>query len=242
NKVSSSGSGGDRFGFTGREFDAALNLYYYRARFYDPATGRFMGKDPIGFDAGDRNLYRYVGNGPTNGTDPLGLADSVTLNFWRSLAAGKIDEAIALLATAQQTGHVLGNSNKGIKVVEGLVGKIFETFPAYSMKCNLAADKVSNVFKAVGEKPVIVRFRDKNLAPLFKLPDGRDFAVMGWHEVVRCNDRFYDALTGAAGMAWPEYEQMILKLGINPVPYLQDRDFREAKSLNSVRFISPDVS
>jgi len=51
NKVSTTGSGGDRFGFTGREHDAALNLYYYRARFYDPATGRFVSKDPIGFDA-----------------------------------------------------------------------------------------------------------------------------------------------------------------------------------------------
>jgi RHS repeat-associated protein len=73
NKVSSSGSGGDRFGFTGREHDAALNLYYNRARFYDPATGRFLSKDPSGFSAGDANLYRYVNNSPTNGTDPSGL-------------------------------------------------------------------------------------------------------------------------------------------------------------------------
>ena len=72
NKVSSSGSGGDRFGFTGREHDAALNLYYNRARFYDPATGRFLSRDPIGFSAGDMNLYRYVYNSPTNGTDPSG--------------------------------------------------------------------------------------------------------------------------------------------------------------------------
>ena len=72
NKVSSSGSGGDRFGFTGREHDAALNLYYNRARFYDPATGRFLSRDPIGFSAGDANLYRYVNNSPTNGTDPSG--------------------------------------------------------------------------------------------------------------------------------------------------------------------------
>ena len=31
--------------------------------------------DPIGFAAGDANLYRYVGNGPTGATDSLGLAD-----------------------------------------------------------------------------------------------------------------------------------------------------------------------
>ena len=73
NNVNASGSGGDRFGFTGREHDAALNLYYNRARFYDPATGRFLSKDPIGFESGDMNLFRYVNNSPINGRDPSGL-------------------------------------------------------------------------------------------------------------------------------------------------------------------------
>lgn len=42
-------------------------------RWYDASTGRWLSEDPIGFSAGDANLYRYVGNGPTNGTDPSGL-------------------------------------------------------------------------------------------------------------------------------------------------------------------------
>ncbi len=42
-------------------------------RWYDPNVGRWISKDPIGFEAGDANLYRYVGNGPTNATDPSGL-------------------------------------------------------------------------------------------------------------------------------------------------------------------------
>lgn len=69
----SSDDDADRFRYTGREWDAETELYYYRARYYDPATGRFLEQDPIGFDAGDANLYRYVGNGPTNYTDPMGL-------------------------------------------------------------------------------------------------------------------------------------------------------------------------
>jgi uncharacterized protein RhaS with RHS repeats len=40
---------------------------------YDPTVGRWLSQDPIGFKAGDPNLYRYVGNGPTNATDPSGL-------------------------------------------------------------------------------------------------------------------------------------------------------------------------
>lgn len=40
---------------------------------FDPSLGRWMQQDPIGFDAGDVNLYRFVGNNPTNFVDPSGL-------------------------------------------------------------------------------------------------------------------------------------------------------------------------
>ena len=72
--LSSAGSGtAERFKFTGREYDAVTGLYDYRARTYDPTTGRFISRDPIGFAGGDANLQRYVGNSPTNATDPSGL-------------------------------------------------------------------------------------------------------------------------------------------------------------------------
>ncbi|HRB17853.1 MAG TPA: RHS repeat-associated core domain-containing protein [Nitrospira sp.] len=59
--------------YTGREFDAESGLSYYRARNYDPSSGRFLQKDPIGFSGGDINLYNYVGNNPARWIDPLGL-------------------------------------------------------------------------------------------------------------------------------------------------------------------------
>jgi hypothetical protein len=40
---------------------------------YDPNVGEFLSDDPIGFDGEDPNLSRYVGNSPTNFTDPDGL-------------------------------------------------------------------------------------------------------------------------------------------------------------------------
>lgn len=45
---------------------------YYRSKCYDPYSGRFIQKDPIGLKAGDTNLYRYVGNNPINRIDPTG--------------------------------------------------------------------------------------------------------------------------------------------------------------------------
>jgi RHS repeat-associated protein len=64
---------GDRFKFTSREWDAETGQYYYRARFYDPATGRFSGEDQARATPG--NLYPYVGNSPTMATDPSGLEE-----------------------------------------------------------------------------------------------------------------------------------------------------------------------
>lgn len=58
-------------GFTAREL-AEAGLHYYRARYYEPAVGRFASEDPIGFNGGN-NVYAYVENQPTMLTDPMGL-------------------------------------------------------------------------------------------------------------------------------------------------------------------------
>ncbi len=56
--------------FTGKEFDADSNLYYYAARYYDPYIGRFTQRDPIGDGV---NWYAYVANNPLRFVDPTGL-------------------------------------------------------------------------------------------------------------------------------------------------------------------------
>ncbi len=60
--------------YTSREWDKEIELYFYRARYYDPSIGRFLNKDPIGFAGGDVNLYGYVGQNPLIWVDPYGLA------------------------------------------------------------------------------------------------------------------------------------------------------------------------
>jgi RHS repeat-associated protein len=62
------------FGFTGRFFDDDTGLQNNLNRWYDASVGRWISEDPIGFAAGDVNLYRYVGNMPTGYVDPSGLS------------------------------------------------------------------------------------------------------------------------------------------------------------------------
>ena len=62
-----------RYLYTGREWDEEIGLQYNRARYYNPELGRFINEDPIGFEAKDSNLYRYVENSPIATVDPLGL-------------------------------------------------------------------------------------------------------------------------------------------------------------------------
>ncbi len=82
---------GNPYTFTGRELDTldnnTLHLYYYRARTYNPHTGRFMQRDPLGIDPSESkenrffplrqyenviNLYQYVKVNPVNYIDPYG--------------------------------------------------------------------------------------------------------------------------------------------------------------------------
>ena len=61
----------DRLGNT-KEHDRATGLANHGFRYYDPATGRYLSEDPLGYEGGF-NLHVYCGNDPVNKFDPLGL-------------------------------------------------------------------------------------------------------------------------------------------------------------------------
>ncbi len=69
--MSISGSTTNSYGYTGRESDG-LGIDYYRARYYNPQTGRFISEDPMGFRAGP-NFYAYAGDDPIDFIDPFGM-------------------------------------------------------------------------------------------------------------------------------------------------------------------------
>jgi len=64
----------------GLRLEEASGLYDNRFRWYSATLGQFVSNDPIGFNAGDVNLRRYVGNGPVGSVDPSGLENLVS--YW----------------------------------------------------------------------------------------------------------------------------------------------------------------
>ncbi|NLE36796.1 MAG: RHS repeat-associated core domain-containing protein, partial [Pirellulaceae bacterium] len=74
------------FGWTGRFFDDVTDLQNNHQRWYDAVLAHWQSEVPIGFAAGDANLYRYCGNDPVNWIDPSGLVDGhhkVPRALWR---------------------------------------------------------------------------------------------------------------------------------------------------------------
>jgi RHS repeat-associated protein len=85
------GSGFTPFGFAGGLYDPATDLTRFGARDYDSETGRWTGKDPIGFSGLSINLLEYSTSDPGNTLDPFGLFSAIC---WGPVAAGGGDSSI----------------------------------------------------------------------------------------------------------------------------------------------------
>ncbi|MBK8703138.1 MAG: RHS repeat protein [Saprospiraceae bacterium] len=75
NMLSQTGNVPNPYTYTGREFDAATGLYYYRTRFYDATVGRFLTRDDFPLDKNNPNTinrYLYIESNPINYVDPTG--------------------------------------------------------------------------------------------------------------------------------------------------------------------------
>jgi RHS repeat-associated protein len=82
--------------FQGQYHDEETGLHYNRHRYYDPQTGRFISKDPIGL-AGGINVYQYAPN-PVQWIDPLGLtctSAAKALQQLKGMSVARIEKTLA---------------------------------------------------------------------------------------------------------------------------------------------------
>jgi len=78
NSFTKTGTTPNNYLYRGEQYDPDLGLYYLRARYYNPATGRFLSRDPEDgkfADPATLHKYLYAGGDPANRIDPLGRAD-----------------------------------------------------------------------------------------------------------------------------------------------------------------------
>ncbi len=73
---------GNPYMYTGRRFDPETGLFYYRARYFSSELGRFVSRDPIGYEAGSLGLYEYVGGNSYFWIDPFGLEQQGAMGGW----------------------------------------------------------------------------------------------------------------------------------------------------------------
>jgi len=96
---SQTGGAGQPFTFAGEQADGELGLVFLRARYYDPAVGRFLGKDAVGGSVQHPqtwNFFVYVYNHPTGLVDPVG--------FWGISAKVSLGAAGGLLGGGEVSG------------------------------------------------------------------------------------------------------------------------------------------
>jgi RHS repeat-associated protein len=86
NVLSDNNHGFQPFGFAGGLYDPDTRLVRFGARDYDPQSGRWTTKDPVGFGGNDTNLYGYTSNDPINLNDPNGLVTEV--DIWQGVGWG----------------------------------------------------------------------------------------------------------------------------------------------------------
>ena len=110
-----------------------------RHRDYSPTLGRFIGRDPIGFEAGDNNWYRFVANGPTGKTDSSGLKKVCGFTVWLYTGLGWCVEENIYNAALESGGIASG------EIVAGTYGAsiggsvAFAPNPILPLGCNGAA-------------------------------------------------------------------------------------------------------
>ncbi len=80
-----------RYSYTGREWDATLGLHHFRARRMSPVAGRFLGRDPIGYEGSEWGLFELMGSSPITNQDPQGTLYGNWCGPFRSGPAGPID-------------------------------------------------------------------------------------------------------------------------------------------------------
>ncbi|MBI2011746.1 hypothetical protein HYS91_03180 [Candidatus Daviesbacteria bacterium] len=179
--IRSGSTSGSNYLFQGEQLDPESSLYFLRARYYDPSTGRFITKDPVkGVLSYPQTLspYAYVGNNPINRSDPSGEAWFLYLLD----AAGTTLDVVALqedLSNCNWGGAALDVVSIGIPFVSigaikqvGRVAKVADEVLDTSKQFTKLSEGEIKMLQKGGENIHQIKGKGSSKYDLFKDKDG----------------------------------------------------------------------
>lgn len=165
-----SGTTPNNYLYRGEQWDSDLGLYYLRARYYNPLSGRFVSRDPengIPSDPGTLHKYNYAGGDPINLSDPTGRAQA------KAQAAGGsagIEYGALVLQALQATSAVVAAST-AISCADQFLGTNHESTVEYGLAKGAGADA-----EVVRTGPCTVKEKEKKTChpgPVYRIFGGR---------------------------------------------------------------------
>ena len=126
------------FGYAGQYTDAETGFQYLRARYYDPATGQFLSRDPLALPTG--HPYAYAAGDPTDLSDPSGLCPSLIPDIVCGAVSG-VSGYVASAGTQAVNGYNqvrdnARNSQFGQGLYAGLYGSAVAAATLYGAAVN----------------------------------------------------------------------------------------------------------
>jgi len=204
------------FGYAGGLYDHDTGLVRFGARDYDPQTGRWTTKDPIGFGGGQANLYAYSYNDPVNNIDPSGLfVDAFTILDAYDLAQGLAKIASGCATTGDYVSTFLAGAGLILPVVGGLGSAVSRVWPRHHPFPKYLGGAAGQTLKKIPRKTheALHSALDKWMGGKYARSKGAShFKDMDNTQIIEDLRDFYKSANGGAFQKYlPDFEQAVME-------------------------------
>jgi RHS repeat-associated protein len=229
-----------RYRFTGREWNGPdVGLYYYRARWMDPARGRFTRRDPLGVEGDGPNLYIYAKDIPTLLDDPTGLVSAASIAEATLEALATSWSAAGWPYAAKHLRHWLHQNEQPRELSYGQYSS-FSNLIKGSQGYNEAVDRIRNEV-ASKAKPHILACQNQ-WSTNFQWHEYMEHGFFSnFHLWAAMHLADYDATVNASVNYTPAQNKLFIQVHLSNQRLSDLYDFAGASSLGAGYYFLPNI-